>query len=80
MPDAAHAPDQWLLRAAAYDRGIRVLNSLRLDRFIRKLTVSPRWKVELRNVARVDTVLDRVVLNGFCRCFIHADQLTSTIS
>ena len=80
MPDAAHAPDQWLLRAAAYDRGIRVLKSLRLDRFIRKLTVSPRWKVELRNVARVDTVLDRVVLNGFCRCFIHADQLTSTIS
>jgi hypothetical protein len=77
VPDAAHAPDQWLLRAAAYDRGIRVLKSLRLDRFIRKLTVSPRWKVELRNVARVDTVLDRDVLNGFCRCFIHADQLTS---
>lgn len=80
MPDAAHAPDQWLLRAAAYDRGIRVLKSPRLDPVHPEADGVSALKVELRNVARVDTVLDRVVLNGFCRCFIHADQLTSTIS
>lgn len=59
---------------------IRVLKALGLDRCIRKLTASPRWKVELRNFRRVDEVLGRDVLNGFCRCFIHADRLTSTIS
>lgn len=38
------------------------------------------WKIVLRNFEQVETALGRDVLRGFCRCFIHADRLTSTIS
>src|SRR5262245_35969143 len=39
-----------------------------------------RWKIELRNFKQLDEALGRDVLNAFCRCFVHADRLTSTIS
>jgi SEC-C motif-containing protein len=41
---------------------------------------SDLWKIVLRNFKQHEDALGRDVLNGFCRCFIHADRLTSTIS
>src|SRR5688572_28082478 len=38
------------------------------------------WKIVLRNFKEFDAAMGRDVLRGFCRCFIHADRLTSTIS
>ena len=39
-----------------------------------------RWEIELQDPKRFDDVLSRDVLNAFCRCFVHADRLNSTIS
>ena len=39
---------------------------------------SGRWKIELVNFQKFDEVLTRDVMNAFCRCFVHADRLTST--
>lgn len=39
-----------------------------------------RWKIILRNFGDFEAALGRDVLRGFCRCFIHADRLTSTVS
>ena len=39
-----------------------------------------KWKIELRNFPEIEKVLGREVLNAFCRCFVHSDRLTSTIS
>ena len=38
------------------------------------------WKIELVNFQKFEEVLERDVLNAFCRCFVHSDRLTSTIS
>lgn len=38
-----------------------------------------RSKIEL-NPKKLDEAIGREVLNGFCRCFVHADRLTSAIS
>jgi len=39
-----------------------------------------RWSIELRNFREFEQLLGRDVVNAFCRCFVHADRLTSTIS
>lgn len=39
-----------------------------------------RWKMELMNFPEFEKALGREVLNAFCRCFVHADRLTSMIS
>ena len=39
-----------------------------------------RWKIELKNFAQYRDVLGPDVVNAFCRCFIHADRLTSMVS
>jgi hypothetical protein len=39
-----------------------------------------RWRIELRNFKQLHDALGRDVMNGFCRCLIHADRLTSLIS
>ncbi len=39
-----------------------------------------KWKIELRNFPELEKALGREVVNAFCRCFIHSDRLTSTIS
>ena len=39
-----------------------------------------KWKIELRNFPEIEKALGREVLNAFCRCFVHSDRLTSTIS
>lgn len=39
-----------------------------------------RWRIILRNFKDFEAALGRDVLRGFCRCFVHADRLTSTIS
>jgi hypothetical protein len=39
-----------------------------------------QWHIEIRDFKEVDTILGREVLNGFCRCFVHVNRLTSTIS
>ena len=39
-----------------------------------------RWKVELRDLRSFREILGPDVVNGFCRCFVHADRLTSLIS
>ena len=41
---------------------------------------SGRWKIELVNFQKFEEVLERDVLNAFCRCFVHSERLTSTIS
>ena len=38
------------------------------------------WKIELRNFPELEKALGRDVLNAFCRCFVHADRLTSMTS
>ena len=38
-----------------------------------------RLKIEL-NPRKIDEAIGREVLNGFCRCFVHTDRLTSAIS
>lgn len=38
------------------------------------------WKFELRNFPELDKALGRDVLNALCRCFVHADRLTSMTS
>ena len=38
------------------------------------------WKIELRNFPELERALGRDVLNAFCRCFVHADRLTSMTS
>ena len=39
-----------------------------------------KWKIELRNFPELEKALGRDVVNAFCRCFVHSDRLTSTIS
>ena len=39
-----------------------------------------KWEVQLRNPKHFDGLVGRDVLNAFCRCFVHAARLTSTIS
>ena len=39
-----------------------------------------KWKIELRNFPEIEKALGREVLNAFCRCFVHSERLTSTIS
>ena len=39
-----------------------------------------KWKIELRNFPELEERLGREVVNAFCRCFVHSDRLTSTIS
>ena len=39
-----------------------------------------KWKIELRNFPELENALGRDVVNAFCRCFVHSDRLTSTIS
>ena len=39
-----------------------------------------KWKIELRNFPELEKALGRDVLNAFCRCFVHADRLTSMTS
>ena len=39
-----------------------------------------KWKIELTNFPEIEKALGREVLNAFCRCFVHSDRLTSTIS
>ena len=39
-----------------------------------------KWKIELKNFPEIEIALGREVLNAFCRCFVHSDRLTSTIS
>lgn len=41
---------------------------------------SQRWRIELRYFAKVREALGADVMNAFCRCFIHADRLTSMIT
>ena len=41
---------------------------------------SEHWTIELRNFPKVREALGADVMNAFCRCFIHADRLTSMIS
>ena len=38
------------------------------------------WEIELRSPKGFDELLGRDVLNAFCRCFVHANRLNSTIS
>jgi hypothetical protein len=47
--------------------------------FLRKKGTD-RWKIELRDLASFRNTLGPDVLNAFCRCFVHADRLTSLIS
>ncbi|MYN63531.1 MAG: hypothetical protein F4X11_00625 [Acidobacteria bacterium] len=42
--------------------------------------ITVKWKIELRNFPEVEKALGREILNAFCRCFVHSDRLTSTIS
>ena len=39
-----------------------------------------RWEIELQDLKAFDDVMSRDVLNAFCRCFVHADRLNSTIN
>jgi hypothetical protein len=39
-----------------------------------------RWRIELRDLKGFRDALGADVINGFCRCFVHADRLTSLIS
>ena len=39
-----------------------------------------RWRIELRDLKGFRDALGADVMNGFCRCFVHADRLTSLIS
>ena len=39
-----------------------------------------QWEIELEDLKAFDDVMSRDVLNAFCRCFVHADRLNSTIS
>lgn len=41
---------------------------------------SNKWKVELRDLKSFRQLLGPEVVNAFCRCFVHADRLTSLIS
>jgi hypothetical protein len=41
---------------------------------------SSRWAIELENVDGFESLLGRDVLAEFCRCFVHADRITSTVS
>jgi hypothetical protein len=38
------------------------------------------WRIVLKNFDTLQAALGRDVLRAFCRCFVHADRLTSTIS
>ena len=38
------------------------------------------WKIELRNFRELEKAVGRDVVNAFCRCFVHSDRLTSTMS
>lgn len=40
----------------------------------------PHWRINLESVKDVEAALSRGVLVGFCRCFVHADRLTSATS
>ncbi len=40
---------------------------------------SNRWAIEASDFARLVDVLGSEVMNAFCRCFVHADRLTSLI-
>lgn len=39
-----------------------------------------RWKIEIQNFDQFTRALGGDVLAAFCRCFVHADRLTSLIS
>ena len=39
-----------------------------------------RWEIQLQDLKCFDDMMSRDVLNAFCRCFVHADRLNSTIS
>lgn len=39
-----------------------------------------RWEIELQDLKAFDDVVGRDAMNAFCRCFVHADRLSSTIS
>jgi hypothetical protein len=39
-----------------------------------------RWKIELRDLRSFREIVGPDVVNGFCRCFVHADRLTSLMS
>ncbi len=38
-----------------------------------------RWRIEARSFSRLRQALGPDVTNAFCRCFVHADRLTSLI-
>ncbi len=38
------------------------------------------WRIVLRNFKGFEATLGRDVLREFCRCFVHAERLTSTVS
>ncbi len=38
------------------------------------------WKIELRDLKAFRDILGADVVNAFCRCFVHADRLTSLFS
>jgi hypothetical protein len=59
---------------------VRLARFVGLGRFSRRVLATPRWKIELEHFKQFETALGRDVLAGFCRCFVHADRLTSTIS
>lgn len=42
--------------------------------------VNAKWKIEISNFPELEKALGRDVVNVFCRCFVHSDRLTSTIS
>ena len=39
-----------------------------------------KWKIEIMNFPEFEKALGRDIVNAFCRCFVHSDRLTSTIS
>ena len=42
-------------------------------------TGSTRWAIEATDFSHLCQTLGMDVMNGFCRCFVHADRLTSLI-
>jgi hypothetical protein len=46
--------------------------------FVRE-AANERWRIEAADFARLRSALGPDVTNAFCRCFVHADRLTSLI-
>lgn len=59
---------------------VNVARAVGFGSFWRRVAASPKWTIELRNAKHFEARLGREVLCGFCRCFVHADRLTSTVS